>query len=483
MTTPLIEYLFNEASSGTTPTTVLNSGSAASCDLPITYSGASWTTIASGNALTTTPSVDVENDAIGSGVITTLSGSKTCSAEFLFHVDTAGTAPPMNGTFGISGLGNTAIGGDLGVDKTGITGNFRLYFTTAADGAQEPSASDVPSAVGENVIHYVIDTGATNRITGYRNGFAVVATNTAITANTALTFGSAPYMSYCNVANNWSGAGSTGYYSWHAIALAGADVLSRALQLFATTDTSPKSTGAQLRQAGTNGGANDASTAISDPTVAPTQTVAATGNNRGLFALITGLAVTTGVTACTFNGVAGTKLTSQTDSLVSLADAEVWWWNDSALPSTAGNYSASITVDGATGTAAATLHYMEGVSQSAPTNFGLATGTGTSITATLTSSATAGSIMVGVLFDITTGDAAVDGSNQLPISAVNGTSTGNTHRHTTSAKYIPTAGANSISWSGLTNATGKIAISVEVLANTGGLSGISIPTYSSYITS
>lgn len=210
---------------------------------------------------------------------------------------------------------------------------------------------------------------------------------------------------------------------------------------------------------------SDASTLLADPTVAPSKLVGASGNGRALFAVITGAGVSAGVSGTpTFNGTNGTKLTSQ---LTGTNVVEVWWWNDAALPSSAGTYSASITVDGVTGTAAATLHYFEGMSQSAPTNFGVATSTSTSITANLAANATAGSVMVGALIDLTTTDTPVDGSNQFPVSSVNGTTTGNTHKHASSVKYVVTSGANSMSWSSLTNTSAKIALVVELMAPAG----------------
>lgn len=457
MATPLLLYKFNEASSGTAPTTVADSA-ATPANLTITYGGgAAWTTDAGGAAYT--PGTAGVCEIIGvSKFRSAFVGAKQVSFEFQENVVSLTT-----GTDTTSPLFIFDNLGDLfGVDRQ--TTNYYVATNTAANGDQETPIAT--ASTGYKVCQAVIDTSlASQRRKFYINGFLAGSDVTNVTQNTTfVASGTLGQETVHAAASNAAASGSfdMGFAAVYASALTGADCLAHALRLFADTDSDPNLGAAQLRAASTNGGTNDASTAISDPTIAPTQTVAASGNNRGLFALITGLAVSTGVTACTFNGVAGTKVTSQTSALASTADAEVWWWNDAALPSAAGTYSASITVDGATGTAAATLHYLEGVSQSAPTNFGLQTGTGTSITAPLASGATAGSVILGVLFDITIADTAADGANQLPISVVNGTSTGNTHRQTTSAKFAPTAGANSMSWSGLTNATGKIAIAIEV---------------------
>lgn len=456
MASPVLQYLLNEASSGTTPANALNSGSASSSDLPITYGSATWTSIASGRALQFATGSNCENASVGSAVNTALSGSKTVSVEFLHQVTVQGTS--NGGIFGCFKV--TPEFDTIGIDYRAGNGGYQVFYQTVADGSQEAAGVSVSNVIGTNVVQFVLDTAATNRITAYLNGFSVFTSNTGITANTTLDTNGGPLDVYATQNTTLSGTQALGYLGLYSTALTGADCLAHALRLFADSDTGPNVAGAQLRAAGTNGGTNDASTSTADPTAAATQTVGASGLNRGLFACITGFAVSTGVTVCTFNGVAGTRITGGTST--GSSDAEIWWWNDAALPGSAGTYSSVVTVDGAAGTVAVTLHYDEGVAQTAPTNFIVTTGTGTSITGTLPSSVAAGSILHGVLFDVTVADTAVAAANQLPLSVVNGTSTGNTHRHTSGAKYVPTAGSNSMSWSGLTNATAKIIVVVEV---------------------
>lgn len=467
MATPLFLYKFNEAASGTTPTTLVDSA-ASPLNAALTYStGSAWTTNAGGDALTPGSSAGGVGAAgfLVTGVSklrTALNGAKQISyeaQEFVTSLTTGNDGVSLlycdtNGTvdvFGLDRIGPTSLNG------------YAIATNTAADGDNETKIANAQT--GYCVVQAIIDTSlASNRRKLFINGFLVGQDSNNVTQNTTFVFaGGAGTERLFGALPVPSGSYNQGFAAIYASALTASNCLSNALRLFANNDSDPNLGAAQLRQAGTNGGTNDASTSAADPTVAPTQTVGASGLNRGLFAIISGAAVSTGVTACTFNSVAGTKVTSQ---LSSTMDVEVWWWNDGALPA-AGTYSGAITVDGATGTAAATFLYLEGVSQSAPTNFGLANNTSTSITATLASSASGGSIIIAGLLDVTTGDAATDGANQLPISAVNGTSTGNTHKHQTSAKYVPVAGANSMSWSGLTTASVKVAVAVEVLPAAG----------------
>lgn len=473
MATPLLEYLLNEAASGTTPTTIANSGSAPSSALTLTYgAGNAWTSNNGGRALqVSSTGVSAVNTSVDSAVNTGLSSSKTASLIWQHSIGTLQTSGNQGifGVFKVSPEVDT-IGADFGVVASA---GYRFFTQTVADGFQEPAAVELTATLGDHVIAFVLDTAATNRRTIYRDGFAVVANNTGITSNTTLDTGGGPLEVYLiNDGGGGSGASTFGYAALHSVALTASEVLRQTLRLFASNDASPTvTTGANLQAASTNGGTDDASTSTSDHTVAPTQTVGVSGQNRALFGVVTGVGVSAGVSGTpTFNGTNGTKITS---ILSSTNCVEVWMWNDAALPA-AGTYSASATVDGASGTAAMTLFYFEGVSQSAPTNFGTQTGTGTSLTVNMTSSPAAGSILLAGLLDITTTDTPTHGANQLPTSSVNGTSTGNTHKHATSAKYVPSAGANSMSWTTLTNTSAKVGLAIEVPVFTAG-GGPSVP--------
>lgn len=226
----------------------------------------------------------------------------------------------------------------------------------------------------------------------------------------------------------------------------------------ATDASEPVEADTHLRTVGGYGGTSDVSANNTDHTISFTITIGAT-NNRKVVLPIAYFGVTTGVTAITFNGSAtGVHLSAQQQSsLASLAGCDIYEILDANLPG-AGTYTVSVTVDGATGVACGTPVYVEGVAQSYATNTGLATGTGTSITATLGSSASAGSILVGELLDVSFGDAPVSGANQLPIVSQ---ATSSVIRQNADAKYVPAAGANSMSWSSLTNVTGKIAVVIE----------------------
>ncbi len=115
--------------------------------------------------------------------------------------------------------------------------------------------------------------------------------------------------------------------------------------------------------------------------------------------------------------------------------------------------------DGAAGVACGSPIYVTGVAQSYANNVGLATGTGTGITATLAGSASAGSILVGQMLDVSFGDAPISAVNQLRLATQ---ATSSVIEQTVDAKYVTNAGSDSMSWSGLTNASGKIAVAIEI---------------------
>ncbi len=246
----------------------------------------------------------------------------------------------------------------------------------------------------------------------------------------------------------------------YSSALTPSNMLSLALRLFATNDADPNTAGATLVAASTNGGTNDTSTGTGDHTISFTITIGAASSNRKVGIQVDYFGVTTGVTAITFNGSAtGVHLSAQQQTtFASLAGCDYYEILDADLPA-AGTYTVSVTVDGAAGVVCGTPAYYEGMRQNYATNTGLATGTGTSITATLAGSASAGSIIAGQMLDVSFGDAPVSGNNQLRL--IN-QATSSVISQTADAKYVPSAGSNSMSWTGLTTATGKIAIAIEL---------------------
>lgn len=194
------------------------------------------------------------------------------------------------------------------------------------------------------------------------------------------------------------------------------------------------------------------------------------GNNRIVLACVAYSGVATGITTKTLGGVAfQTAIDTGPDG--SGRGCAILYMLDAAIPGT-GTQTASIVVDGASGTCTATLVYLEGVNQAAPGNIVNTSGTGTSLTGTPASNDGAGSIRLDCLFDATTTDTPLPGTGQLTLAGgtsgkLNGTSTGNTHTLATSAKYNRTSGSNPTSWSGLTNTSQKYLVSVELQVASG----------------
>lgn len=467
--TPLKQYLMNEASSGTTPTAYLDSA-ASPANIPITYAGSyAWTTDNTGRAIAWGSGAGGGlNTSVGT-TINALSGSKTASLEFAIQfsaVAAAGTGPI--GAFTSDGI--DIVGVDFRDITTGGSGTAgpQVYYNTAADGDQEESGAAFTVSGGYYVMQVVVDTAAANRKTYYNNGFRAATSNSLITANTTLSFGTGTVEIQLakGPSTNWTGA-TQSYGAIYASALTAANALNNAVRLMGDSDHDPNSSiGAYLFGASTNGGTDDASTASSDHTAQPTVTIAS-GSNRMVVAAVSYSGVSTGLTTKTLGGVAfQTAIDSGPDG--SGRGCALLYILDANLPAT-GSQTATLTVDGASGTLCATLYYLENVKQSAPGNTVNTSGTGTSITGTPASSDGAGSIRFDCLLDATTTDTPVPGTCQVKLAGggtpgtgkLNGTSTGNTHTMCSSARYTGASASNPTSWSGLTNTSAKILVSAE----------------------
>lgn len=457
MATPVALYKFDEASSGTTPTTIADSAAGAANPITISaYATATWVAGAAGKALKSEDGLQAT--VAPSTVLQNLAGTKTASMVLAAEYYTNYHNSNGGGGIGLCTASSDDDFFDIQFDSAGsvIIPNIKVsggtYFA--------PTVAWPTGLVGAlAIVAVVLDTNlASQRAKTYLNGF-VAGTDDTGAQNSTLTWGSGTKQLY--VGDFPSGASTklddtgVGHLSIYATALTGADCLAHALRLYADNDSDPNAAGANLRAASTNGGTNDVSANNTDHSISFNVTIGAS-NNRRLVLPIAYFGVTTGVTTITFNGSAtGVHLSAQQQS--STSGCDIYEILDADLPG-AGTYTCTATVDGATGVACGTPVYLEGVAQSYATNTGLATGTGTSITATLGGSAAAGSILIGQLLDVSFGDSPVSGANQLPLVSQ---TTSSAIRQKADAKYVPTAGANSMSWSGLTTATGKVAVVIE----------------------
>ncbi len=139
MATPLLLYLFDEASSGTAPTDVHDTSPGTALDMPITYggTGAAWTSIAAGDGFdyTATPASLIRTATLGSTKVTTaLAGTYKATLEVVLRGNTAVDFVNVHTIFGIENLSFTLslLGGTL--QAFWNNGNTELgYFNTLQD--------------------------------------------------------------------------------------------------------------------------------------------------------------------------------------------------------------------------------------------------------------------------------------------------------------------------------------------------------------
>jgi len=153
------EWLYNEASSGTTPTDLHDSSPGDPNDLPITYtSTAAWAAIAAGCGLGlgTLGTAGAISDPITTGnkVIDALNGSKTLTWEIVGN---------FTGFPGVSGgtvcdvlAQSPAVDSQCGIYPAGNTVNWDIWIG-AGDALAPASFFAKPSAVGVHVVHVTLN--------------------------------------------------------------------------------------------------------------------------------------------------------------------------------------------------------------------------------------------------------------------------------------------------------------------------------------
>ena len=181
MATTIARYLFNEASTGTTPTTVADSSGNGN-NLSITYNGsASWTSVGAGNGLdftaapitTNSAKAEISNISANGSIGSSLDGATQCSFILVVDVD-AGSASGSR----IFQLGTDTGNGELAL----VEGEFDLFVRIDGN-----TAATFPqlSGLGLQVVTCVIDTTEAvqaDRVKVWYNNVE----QTAIVADTAL---------------------------------------------------------------------------------------------------------------------------------------------------------------------------------------------------------------------------------------------------------------------------------------------------------
>ncbi len=185
--TPLVMYKYDQASSGTSPTTINDTATGTAVNLTAGYGTAgAWTSITAGKGRTydgTSGSADISGSLASTKVATSLSGITTATMEAV--IDTTGD--PNGASI-------------LSFDTTSIKDLFYISTVSAAThggtSAIGISYNDAfvgfcpETAVGLHVLHVVADTGqatAANRILCYIDGASVALTSATYPAqNTAV---------------------------------------------------------------------------------------------------------------------------------------------------------------------------------------------------------------------------------------------------------------------------------------------------------
>lgn len=189
----IARYLFDEAASGTTPTTVADSSGNGN-NLAITYdTDLAWGTIAGGNALIFggTADTDANDEKVqltlgGSALGTALSGATTFG--LIFHGEISGGFSGYGGTKALTITDTTTTGRAGFFSLVPVAGSgLRIYFNEVITGGAYMTFPD-PTALGVNLIVVNVDTTqatAADRIKVYYDG-ALQAGSGSIPQNYAL---------------------------------------------------------------------------------------------------------------------------------------------------------------------------------------------------------------------------------------------------------------------------------------------------------
>lgn len=469
MPTPTWQLFFDEASSGTTPLEMRDAKAiypgfgqpAPATPFPITALGTgAWGSDSYGKFLTLSTTT-LQSDYLNRGprsLASLVSNTQKFSIGWMLSYTSSGNFLTIKSEFST---------GYFGISPSSAT-DWRLDIAFSGSKYIGDWAS-TPTGTSLGVYYMAIDTTdatANNRQKLWVNGFLQTwTTNIGITQNTttdnlgALTDLKA-YLGSSEVAAFT--AGSIYFMeAFPAVALTSAQVLANTLCLWASSDSDPNTPTARLCAAGTSDGVgtDDVSSSTSDHSTSNQIVIAAQHRGRKVGIWVAYSGTTTGVTSITFNG-SSSGVHQTVTSASGGQGIDYYEILDADLPSGAGTYTIAVTVDGASGVACVTAHYLEFVHQAYSANTGTQTGTSTSISVSTGSNATAASIVVGCLLDATSTDTPVSDANCLRLVKQ---ATSSTIVQVADARYITTTAAFSMAWSSLTNSSNKRAVVVEHL--------------------
>lgn len=230
-------WLFDEAASGTGPASVLDSV-ASPVNLPITYDGATWTSVAAGRGLQLPDDTGARasNSSIGSTKLAFTSGLTAFTIEATVGLNFSGGTWQSRGFFELE---------DQSVAQSGVyvkTDHTISSFSGVFDGAAFSCSGTSPSMTTPHVFHWVFDpTNATadDRFRFYVDGVRASDTN-SFTGSEVLE----------NIDRLWIGFGEHGGGSaactFYEAAFAdhaadASEIASRATALLANNDADPAS--------------------------------------------------------------------------------------------------------------------------------------------------------------------------------------------------------------------------------------------------
>ncbi len=238
--TPLLLYLFDEASSGTTPTDVHDTSAGTAVDLAISYDDGAWTSIAAGDGLyygVTQFTQSLSSTLSGTKVATALTGSKQATMEIVFSGSSGVTPSSGNDVFGIYSeafeLKTQASGGLYGIWGGGVLGGTLGVINSGAD---------MFSSGTVYVLHLVVDTTQAvqdDRCKAYINGSPVSCTGGSVDQDTTIDETS-PGLSTNIVVAGLGVEGINVYYAaLFSTTLSAGDCSTRATALLANNDAAP----------------------------------------------------------------------------------------------------------------------------------------------------------------------------------------------------------------------------------------------------
>ena len=242
--TLLGEWLFNEAASGTAPTSILDYSAGTAVNLTPTYtSTAAWSAIGAGRGLGlgTLGTAGALSAALGTNKIQSgINGGKLLTWEVVINY--AGF-PGGQGGSTICDIGDAASGAQMGVYSSSDDTKWEIWISN--NGTVMNGTITKPSA-GTHVFHLVVDTNQATfagRLVAYVDGSAVTVTSTGgLAQNTTLSVVSTSKVCVGFAVTSDFGSNGTVYYLavWNE-ALSAATVAQRALTLKGNNDLDPSS--------------------------------------------------------------------------------------------------------------------------------------------------------------------------------------------------------------------------------------------------